>query len=153
MIKFFRRLLRRDTVPVVEPAPMPSASTEERAPVVTAEEAKRQCTHRPVQGPFKIKILGATRAFTCPEICPSCLEAYLSKVSTLCAGCNGPILPGTPVAAAWIGAEHPYTHVNHECGEPAFYCGMWGEGQLMGLKDLYDSVNMGGIICLKPKVA
>ncbi|MDB5224818.1 MAG: hypothetical protein JWO43_440 [Candidatus Adlerbacteria bacterium] len=61
------------------------------------------------------------------------------KGSTTCAHCLRPIVPGTPVAHAWIGAPHPYTHATFACDESggAMYAGIWGEYKLHGLHELY----------------
>ena len=52
---------------------------------------------------------------------------------TVCAHCLKAIVPGTPVAHAWIGAPHPYTHATFTCYESggAMYGGVWGEGRFI----------------------
>jgi|GEM_PF-5765902 len=53
--------------------------------------------------------------------------------STTCASCNNPIVPGEPVAHAWIGAPHPFTHATFKCDESGggMYGGIWGNGNLV----------------------
>ena len=73
--------------------------------------------------------------------------------STICAHCKKPIVPGTPVAHAWTGAPHPYTHATFACDESggAMYCGVWGNGTLEGLEKLYNFEQQGRSTVLVPK--
>lgn len=101
--------------------------------VFTIPKKGLTCPHRKRKN-FVIWVKGTKCKFRSSPLCPSCTEEYLNKYSTICAKCGKPIFPGTPVAvASWEGALYPYTHMTFDCGEPAAYCGTWGEGKLIGL--------------------
>lgn len=92
---------------------------------------------------FEAEVLGKMRKFKAlggKIPCGCCLEAFrehLEAICTVCASCGELIYPGDPVGQAWDGAPHPYTHLTFECCETAaFYCGVWGKGELVSLHEL-----------------
>lgn len=95
------------------------------------------CEHGATERNLKVTVLGVECEFPRSPMCPSCTGEYLNKFSTLCASCERPILPGTPVGQAWNGAPHPCTHLAFECCDSGgLYCGRWGEGRLITLHEL-----------------
>ena len=95
------------------------------------------CTHKKTEDKIMVVVLGVECEFEESPMCPVCAEQYLNKFSTLCASCERPIFPGTPVGQAWEGAPHPYTHLRPGCCETgALYCGKWDDGRLITLHEL-----------------
>jgi hypothetical protein len=98
---------------------------------------KFTCTHGKTRHNLKVTVLGVECEFSNSPMCSSCTEQYLNRFSTLCASCERPIFPGTPVGQAWSGAPRPFTHLTSECCESgALYCGRWDEGHLITLHEL-----------------
>jgi hypothetical protein len=97
-----------------------------------------ECDHPKATEPTVITVKGEKIKYDLgAKICPRCAEDWLSQASTVCAKCNGIIVPGMPVGQAWIGAKHPYTHFISDCCEVgALYCGLWGAGRLVTLHEL-----------------
>lgn len=97
------------------------------------------CVHGGTKDPFMIEVLG----FECyfdrgGPMCPDCTQMYLNEYSTLCASCKHPIFPTMPVAIAWSGAQYPFTHLDMECCISfGLHCGVWGNGVLIPLHELY----------------
>lgn len=72
------------------------------------------------------------------RLCPKCAEKYVDFYRTSCAECDRPIMPSEPVADAWVGAPHKYTHL--KCTpDPDLYCGLWGKGEFISLHRLEPS--------------
>ncbi len=97
-----------------------------------------RCDHPKATTPELLVVFGTTvgRIGPASPLCTACLQAWLERHSTRCASCDGPICPGMPVAQAWIGAPHPYTHMNFICTETAgLWCGRWGRGRLITLHE------------------
>jgi hypothetical protein len=96
------------------------------------------CAHPKTTQKFDVVIFGKKiEGFKSDHYCPECLQKHLNAVSTVCAKCREPIIPGTRVARAWSGAPYPYTCLGWDCCESgALYVGIWGEGKLITLHDL-----------------
>lgn len=96
------------------------------------------CGHDRPKGDATVKVFGREVGITDKvPLCPPCFETWLNKYATRCASCEEPILPGMPVGQGWIGAKHPYTHMNMECcASGGLFCGMWGQGKLITLHEL-----------------
>jgi hypothetical protein len=95
------------------------------------------CGHPGPRSNLKIQVFGHEVTVKQSPLCASCTEKRIVECSTHCAGCDFPILPGMRVAAAWVGAPHPLTHMSEECGDPHFYDGIWGAGVQIGLAELH----------------
>ncbi len=94
------------------------------------------CSHvYRVKPPVRIIILG--RACELGELpcCPDCAEKYLNEFSVICAVCDTPIFPGTPIADSGQ-REKKYVHNTEECSLPGAYLGIWGEGKLTHFSEL-----------------
>lgn len=137
---FWKRRLRRRTDPAIL-----------ANPPRTSREAIERCIHGEESRKFTVMVHGTSCEFESSQICAGCLEAYLNVVSTICASCLKPILPGTPIGAAWIDAPHPHTHDTAKCGQPGFSNGIWGEGRHLKLGEVYDFVEYAGGTALIPK--
>jgi len=72
------------------------------------------------------------------RLCAECTEAYIDFYKSTCAECGRPILPSEPVADAWVGAPHKYTHLSCTT-DPDLYCGLWGKGEFISLHRLEPS--------------
>lgn len=88
------------------------------------------------EGPIEVMVLGVKCTLKSSPCCEECTGTYLNQFSTLCGSCLRPIFPGARVAQARMGAPHPFTHCRPGCAPSAFYCGEWGEGQLVTLHEL-----------------
>ena len=98
------------------------------------------CGHPGPRKDLEIRIFGyPATVFESPS-CAACTEVRFNECSTHCAGCKYPIIPGEPVAASWVDAAHPYTHMSSKCGNPDFYAGVWGAGVLIGLEELHPGI-------------
>ncbi len=97
-----------------------------------------RCVHGKTRRAFKVTVLGVECQLEKSLMCPVCTERYLNEFSTLCASCERPIFPGTPVGkAGWEGATHPFIHLTKGCCDTmALYCGRWGGGNLITLHEL-----------------
>lgn len=99
---------------------------------LASEPLGPQCPHPKFEDRCTCLVKGKEMKITSKGPCKDCLEAYLDKYSTICASCAEPILPGEPVAVAWVGAPQKYTHMYAGCCEcGGFYCGVWGEGEMI----------------------
>lgn len=95
------------------------------------------CPHAKPDKAFAVNIGGRKFQIRPDSICPDCVQPYFNSVGTTCAACLGMILPGEPVAKAWVGAKYPYTCMGWDCCESGvLYCGQWGEGKLITLHEL-----------------
>ena len=98
------------------------------------------CTHEKKKGYFPITVLGCKVKLKSSDMCPTCLQAYLEKNSTICNSCERPIFPGDPVAGTGLGkrAKHKYTHGDNTgcCVSGGLFCGHWGEGELIPFSSL-----------------
>jgi hypothetical protein len=96
------------------------------------------CLHEKPTGRMTVTVFGLELNFKGSDLCQQCAEVFLNQNSTVCASCGRPILPGMEVGQAWRGAPHPYTHLlDRCCGSGALFCGMWGNGRLITLHELY----------------
>lgn len=74
--------------------------------------------------------------------------------STTCAACGKPIRPGTPVGIACKDATRPYTHLARACcPTTVLSCGIWGDGQLTTLHELYPDKFPEGTVSLIAYIA
>ena len=95
------------------------------------------CPNSIVKDKFKVMVKGHKIEIEDSLLCFSCAEKHLNKYSTFCASCEKPIIPGTKVAEAWIGAKYAFTHLTFNCClAGALYCGEWGEGRIITLHEL-----------------
>ncbi len=86
--------------------------------------------------PLHITVLGQDVTLDDSEMCEKCATEFLNKNSTLCAVCEGVILPGENVGRAPIGAKHEFVHLTMECTEVSSqFCGTWGEGRLISFHE------------------
>jgi hypothetical protein len=114
-----------------------SPTRHPRAPDFSAHPCGRNEPHDKPSWPRQITVRGKSIGVAAADVCPNCLEAFFAAHATTCAACDGPILPGMPVGQAWVGAPHPFTHLDFECtASGGLYCGVWGQGRLITLHEL-----------------
>ena len=89
--------------------------------------------------PLHITVLGQDVTLDESEMCEKCATEFLNTNSTLCAVCEGVILPGENVGRAPIDSKHEFVHLTQECTEyGSQYCGVWGEGRLITIQELQE---------------
>jgi hypothetical protein len=106
-------------------------------------DSEIRCTHRHDASPRSIPIC-EERVDLDDDIpaCADCISALLVNNGTVCASCDYRILPGDDVAAIKPGA---YAHLRTGCCDDlSRYCGVWGQGKLLSLHDMYPTAFPGG---------
>jgi len=92
------------------------------------------CEHGTTEHLLTVMVLGVKCELRSSPMCVKCTEDYLHKHSTLCAICKQPIYPGKPIGYGLGGkADHAFAHSS--CTGSAMYCGQWGEGQPVYMKE------------------
>ncbi|WKZ28590.1 MAG: hypothetical protein QY323_03560 [Patescibacteria group bacterium] len=106
------------------------------------------CEHHERPRAVRYRVFGQEFIFPVPSRCPECMQGLLEVLSEHCAVCGLGIPPSCNVAIAWVGAPHPFTHI--ECAEArTLLCGMWGWGQLMPLSTLDARFNVGATTAIE----
>lgn len=137
-----RAIIARRRTP--EPEPRESVST----PMAVSSDVGTgdcSCGKEPIAWPAMVTVLGRKVILGDGPTgrCRACVEKELNRVSTQCAICGDPIIPGTLVARAPADPPfpHPYACDSYHCSPPGAQCGVWMHGRLepFRLGDYHDS--------------
>ena len=100
----------------------------------------KPCAHREEPRAFSYEVFGVNVRVPHVTRCPDCMQTLLEHFFERCAACGLGIPGGCKVGISWIGAPHPYTHL--DCAESTLlFCGIWEHGRLLTLNQISDEFN------------
>ncbi len=100
----------------------------------------KPCAHRDEPRAFSYEVYGINVRVPHVTRCPDCMQELLEHLFERCAECGLGIPGGCKVGISWIGAPHPYTHL--DCAEsPLLFCGIWEYGRLLTLNQISNQFN------------